>query len=126
MNPIDCLGNEGVKGLIVSHKFAGLSFTRLNGRANDRFRVKHGTGLEGSDCRGEFRDGEGLARQEGFAQDVLRDREERVGLGRGEERLIEGERRSARVRKGGRGACTRGITQRGNAIDHRSWKSRRG
>ena len=125
-NPIDCLGDEGVKGLIVSHEFAGLSFTRLDGRANDHFRVKHGMGLEGSNRQGEFRDGKGLARQEGFVQDVLRDWEERAGLGRGEERSIEGECRSAHVRKGGRGACTRRITRRGNAIDHRSWKSRRG
>ena len=63
-NPINCLGDEGVEGLVVSHKFAGLAFARVNGGANDCLRVKHRTGLEGSNRRCELRDGKGLAGEE--------------------------------------------------------------
>ena len=97
-NPIDCLGDEGVKGLIVCHKFAGLAFARINRRADDRFGVENRTSLEGGDCRGKFRDSKGLARKEGLTEDMRRDGKEGTGFLGGKEWAIEGEGRRTRVR----------------------------
>ena len=97
-NAINRLGDEGVKGLIVGHKFAGLAFARINRRADDRFGVENRTSLEGGDCRGKFRDSKGLARKEGLTEDMRRDGKEGTGFLGGKEWAIEGEGRRTRVR----------------------------
>ena len=125
-NPINRLGNKGIKSLVIRHEFVCLSFTRFDSRVDDRLRVHHGTCLEGGDRRGKLRDGEGFAGQKGLTEDMFRDRKERTGVWWGKEGTIERERRGARVRKGGGRTGTRGITRRGHAVDHRSWEGRRG
>ena len=125
-NAVNGLCNERVKGLIIGHEFASLPFASVDSRADDGSRVQDRTGLEGSDRRHEFGDGEGFARQEGLAQDKIRDGEERAWSIRGKEGAIEGERGGVRVREGCRGTWGRGITRRGDTINHRSRKGRRG
>ena len=63
-NAINCLGDEGVKGLVVGHEFTGLAFARFDRGTNDRVGVEDGSGLKGSDRRCELRDGKGLAGEE--------------------------------------------------------------
>ena len=99
-NAVDGLSNERVEGLVVGHELTGLSFARLDGRVNDRGGVQHGASLEGGDSGHELRDGEGLARQEGLAHDMIRDGKKRAWIRRGKEGAIEGECGSVRVREG--------------------------
>ena len=57
---------------------------------------------------------------------MIRDGEEGARIRRGKQGTIEGERRGVRVGEGSGGPWGRGITRRGNTINHRSRKGRRG